>query len=321
MWYDRRTGGRWLRPLAGLYAGVIRLRRQLYRSGKLDRCRFKVPVIVVGNITAGGTGKTPLVQCLVARAQALGLQPGIVCRGYRGNARDWPRQVSANSDPLEVGDEAVLLAQQCGVPVVADPDRCAAVSLLLQQGIDLVISDDGLQHYRLHRDAEIVVVDGERWFGNEALIPAGPLREPLGRLDEVDLVVVNGDPRDSGFASMQLVPVRVRSLNGSQQSSLASWAGRRVHAIAGIGHPQRFFSMLSRHGIEVVAHQPGDHAVLAATDFDFDDELPVLMTSKDAVKADAINPVNAWVVEVQAEPDDKAAAAIDSLLRKLVTTP
>jgi len=291
-------------PLSLLFRLVVALRRGLYRVGLLRTWRFAAPLIVVGNITVGGSGKTPLVIWLAGYLREQGFKPGIVSRGYGGKARNWPQQVRADSDPSVVGDEAVLLAQRAHCPVCVAPDRPAAVRSLLQHtDCDIVISDDGLQHYAMGRDLEIVVIDGDRRFGNGLMLPAGPLREPLSRLRSVDLVICNGAAGGGEFA-MKLRQPQVYPLSGDAPASgIERFAGQPVRAIAGIGNPQRFFDMLGAHGLQVEAHAFADHHAFRAQDLTFDSAIPLLMTEKDAVKCRRIHNGEAWVVSVDAQPD------------------
>jgi tetraacyldisaccharide 4'-kinase len=302
-----------LLPLAGVFGLVVGLRRLLYRLGVLRSTGFPVPVVVVGNISVGGTGKTPLVIWLTEYLRGRGWRPGLVSRGYGGGARHWPQQVRGDSDPASVGDEAVLLARRGGCPVCVGPDRPAAVAALLAHSdCDIVISDDGLQHYALRRDLEIAVIDGVRRFGNGWLLPAGPLREPRRRLRSVDLVVVNGAEPHRGEYAMRLRRPEVVPLAGQGgPEPLGRFAGQAVHGVAGIGNPERFFDLLRAQGIVVLAHAFPDHHRFRAEDLVFEDpELPVLMTEKDAVKCRRFAAANHWVVRVDAEPD---AAFVDRL--------
>lgn len=313
-WGDWNTVSILLLPLAGLFRVVSVLRRLCYRHGPCRVQRFPVPVIVVGNITVGGTGKTPLVIWLAAHLRAQGWHPGIVSRGYRGKARHWPQQVRPDSDPVMVGDEAVLLAAGTGCPVCVGPDRPAAVQqLLTYQQCDIVISDDGLQHYALGRDLEIVVIDGARRLGNGLPLPSGPLREPPSRLKTVDLVIVQGPAQADEF-DLQLVDARVQPLRGGDAQPLVDWAGRSVHAVAGIGHPQRFFDALSAVGLAVTTHAFADHHDFKPDDLNFADDIPVLMTAKDAVKCRRFACDHHFVVTVQARP---AQGFVDALNHKL----
>lgn len=317
VWYGARPE-RWLLwPLSLLYRVVVAVRRRLYALGILQVHDLAPPVVVVGNITVGGTGKTPLVIWLAARLASAGRRPGIVTRGYGGRSNRWPQNVTAESDPGEVGDESVLLARRCGCPVAAGPDRVAAARLLEDAGVDVILSDDGLQHYRLGRRFEIVVIDAARGFGNDLLLPAGPLREPVARLDEVDAVVENLAPGASpsrGRIAMRLIAQAAVALDSGERRPLESFRGATVHAVAGIGNPQRFFDQLAGFGLRVIGHPMPDHAYLSAADIRFADELPVLMTEKDAVKCRAIAGASHWYVPVEASLDEPGAA---ELLRRI----
>ena len=234
MWYERHPASTLLTPLSWLYRLCIRIRRIGFRSGLLSTYRAPVPVIVVGNITVGGTGKTPLVIWLVQYLRSVGFTPGIISRGYRGRAKTWPQQVRADGDPEVVGDEAIVLARRTDCPLAVGPSRAENVEALLRHSdCDIVISDDGLQHYRLERDVEILVVDGIRRFGNGRCLPAGPLREPLSRLSEIALVVNNGIASRGEF-EMKIVASKLRALNGSGvQLELEEFTGKAVNAVAG----------------------------------------------------------------------------------------
>lgn len=316
-WYSPRAP-LWLLPLSWLFSLLVRLRRLAYRSGVFRSERLPVPVIVIGNISVGGAGKTPLVVWLVKQLQLAGYRPGIITRGYGGQAQQWPQQVTPESDPVMVGDEPVLLAQRCGCHIVAAPDRVAAARALLQNSAcDIVISDDGLQHYRLQRDVEIVVVDGARRFGNGHLLPAGPLREPLSRLQQVDHVVANGAAQ-SGEVKMQLVPGRLISLSDDNRSAaLAEFHGQQVHAVAGIGNPGRFFELLKNSGLSVIEHPFPDHHGFAAGDLSFGDDLPVLMTEKDAVKCRPYADGRMWYLPVEAQLDESFARSLMQRIKNL----
>ena len=304
-------------PLGWLMRGLVGLRAWAYRKRLMPQCRLPVPVVVVGNITVGGTGKTPLVLWLVRRLQAFGAKPGIVSRGYRGASPNWPLLVTGTTDANLAGDETVMLARRSGVPVVAGPDRCAAGRRLVEEGIDLVISDDGLQHYRLHRDLEIAVIDGVRLLGNRRFIPAGPLRESVTRLAGVDHVVVNGAVPDAfdGALTMQVDGDRAISLVTGAERPLTEF--EKAHAVAGIGNPERFFSLLRRHAVDAIEHPLADHVSLTPGHFKFDDELPILMTEKDAVKAAPFATARMWYVPVAAQFTPADARRLDQGLESL----
>lgn len=300
-WYSPQAPLLWL-PVSWLFLFLVAIRRGLYKACILPSQRLPVPVIVVGNINVGGTGKTPMVAWLVNLLKQQGYRPGVITRGYGGQAKHWPQQVHPDSDPFIVGDEPVLLAQRCACPVAAAPDRVAAAKSLLQySNCNIVVADDGLQHYRLRRDIEVVVVDGERRFGNGQCLPAGPLREPVSRLKSVDFVIANGLAKQGEFA-MTLVPGELVAVHDMQtKMGLDVLESKRVHAVAGIGNPARFFELLKKHGLDVIEHAFPDHYQFDASDIGFDDELPVLMTEKDAVKCRRFARENTWYLPVEAQ--------------------
>ena len=310
-WFGNAPVPAWARALAGVYGAVIALRRRLYRMGVLRRHRVGVPVIVVGNIIAGGTGKTPLTIALVERLREAGWKPGVASRGYGRDDAGSARWVTPELAPELAAGKPLLIAWKTGVPVRVDRDRVAAARALLEAGCDVVVCDDGLQHYRLARDIEIEVVDAQRRYGNGLLMPAGPLREPVARARDCDFRVVNlgqasdaGEvPPGAGFGewTMRLRIDSARPLRGGRERSLQGFAGQRVHAVAGIAHPQRFFQMLRTRGIGVVPHAFADHHRYQASDLSFGSELPVLMTEKDAVKCKAFATDWHYAVPLQAE--------------------
>ena len=304
IWYSPQHPLRWvLWPLEMLYRFVSILRRDCYKLGIKKVEHLPVPVIVVGNLTVGGTGKTPCVIWLANQLKDRGLRVGCVSRGYGGSAADGPRRVTGESDPLEVGDEPVLIAAATSCPVMVGADRVAAAkALLAETRLDALISDDGLQHFALGRTFEIVVVDGERGLGNEACLPAGPLREPATRLDHVDAVIVNGgDWGEGSVFRMTLVPDRVIQLAGKGQRALSDFRDVIVHAVAGIGNPDQYFEMLRSEKIRVIRHAFPDHARYQPSDLDFGDQHPILMTEKDAVKCRAFADPRFWSVAVKLE--------------------
>ncbi len=318
IWYTDHLLGRLLRPLAWLYSLVIYLRKQAYKSGLLSSQRMSVPVIIVGNITVGGTGKTPMVIWLYHFLKRHHYRPGIVSRGYGGRATLYPQQVRADSDPAMVGDEPVVLARRCACPIAIDPNRReAAEALQHYYDCDIIISDDGLQHYALDRDVEIAVVDGIRRFGNGQCLPAGPLREPVSRLDEVDLVVSNGRPARGEFP-MSLVASEIRNLLDEHKTlKLELMQGRQVHAVSGIGFPERFFNMLSKAGLVVQRHVFPDHHQFAADDINFADGIPVIMTEKDAVKCRHFASRVHWYLPLDIEIPEVFEHRLLNLLEKL----
>ena len=318
IWYERRAPPSWLLPLSLVYGAVAGSRRFVYARRWRRATRIPCPVVVVGNVSVGGTGKTPLVCWLVKHLIERGYQPGIVTRGYGGSSTI-VRRITAADDPALVGDESILLARRTGAPVAVGRDRPAAAHLLVSEGCNVIVSDDGLQHYALQRDCEVVVIDGDRRFGNGWLLPAGPLREPPARLKVADAVVVNGGRALlPGALSMRLEAKNAVALLGGTVRPLSDLAGRRVHAIAGIGNPDRFFNMLRSRGIEVAGRPLADHARLTAGDIDFGDDKPVLMTEKDAVKCERFAGAQHWYVPVTASFDGgEASVLLDIILNKM----
>lgn len=319
-WYGRSWLSVVLLPLAWLFSGFVSLRRAAYAGGLFGTRRADLPVIVVGNITAGGTGKTPVAAWLAGQLQQRGYRPAIVSRGYGGKPSAQPVLVSAASDAAVCGDEPVLLARVTGCPVVVCTDRVAAVGLAKRQGAGVAIADDGLQHYGLYRDVEIAVVDGARMFGNGRCLPAGPLREPVRRLQSVDAVLVNGAAAEFGRRFDLHIEHALR-LDGSETVRLSDFAGREVWGVAGIANPARFFSALRACGIEVREVPLADHGRVDLAGLINETALPVLMTEKDAVKysSDSINTgVEVWYVPaVLAIEDADKDAVMGMLLEKL----
>jgi tetraacyldisaccharide 4'-kinase len=307
-----------LLPFAWLFALFSRLRRAAYAAGIFSVVDTGVPVVVVGNITVGGTGKTPVVAWLADQLTRRGYRPGIVSRGYGGSTTAGPaRLVTASSLAAECGDEPVLLARMTSCPVAVSRDRVAAVEKVREQGVDVVIADDGLQHYRLHRDVEIVVVDGERMFGNGRRLPAGPLRESPQRLASVDAVMVNGGHEDAGRGFSLRVADAVR-LDGSEVRALSAFSGASVWGVAAIGNPERFYNALRTHGIDVKETLVADHGVIDLSSLLREKVMPVFMTEKDAVKYTAAGHEDVWYVPAVLEmPEADATALLDVIIRQL----
>ncbi len=317
--YFRRRGPfAWLLwPLSKLFCALVGLRRSLYRVGMLHTRRFPRPLIVVGNISVGGVGKTPFVIFLIEQLQQMGWRPGVVARGYRGESDEWPLLVDAQADARRIGDEPLLIARRGKVPVCVGPDRPAAVEQLLagRPEVDVVISDDGLQHYRMGRDLELAIVDAVHGLDNGFCLPAGPLREPKQRLESVDAVFYNGNiERRRG---MRLTVAGVARLNKPETlSPLSQFAGERVHAVAGIGDPERFFRALEAAGIRIVPHPFPDHHAYHAEDLAFNPPLPILMTEKDAVKCGSFDIEDLWQVRVDLQLNQLAFIELRQLLRR-----
>jgi tetraacyldisaccharide 4'-kinase len=320
-WYRLSPLHLLLFPLSLVFRALAASRRALYRSGLLASVRLPVPVVIVGNISVGGTGKTPLTLWLAQQLIEEGWHPGIVSRGYTKTTeqkRKALHEVTGDDSADEVGDEPLLMAQRALCPVWIGRDRPAAAQALLDAHpeCDIILSDDGLQHYRLQRDAEIVVVDGARRFGNGLLLPAGPLREPVSRLQEVDAVVVNGGEAQGDEFAMRLEGTSFYNLlNPEMVVSAGAFAGQRLHAIAGIGHPQRFFAHLGHLGLSAQRHAFPDHHRYKASDIAFDEADAVLMTEKDAVKCAPFATERCWVLRVDAQ----VSPALTRLILKKVT--
>lgn len=314
-WYGRTAPSAWSRPLESLYRRAVEIRRQAYRDGRKKSEKPLVPTIVVGNLTVGGTGKTPLTIWLAEFLKAQGFRPGIVSRGYGGAKLKAPLAVTADTDPRLAGDEPVLIARRTGCPVCVYPRRVeAARALLANTDCDLVIADDGLQHYALVRDLEIAVVDGARGFGNGHCLPAGPLREPPERLASVDLVVYSGQGPEDGYVMALNGDEAVNLRDETCRRLLADFVGQPCQAMAGIGHPDRFFEHLRRHGLIVEGRAFPDHHAYRREDLDFAGALPLFMTEKDAVKCRAFAGPEHWYVPVAARLPEAFGAAVLKLV-------
>jgi len=305
-WYRKEGWLTLLWPLSILFQLLAFFRCWLQRIHSRPQY-ISVPIIVIGNITAGGTGKTPLTIALALHLQEKGYQPGIISRGYGGKTGSYPVAVDANSNPIKVGDEAVMIAAATGCPVVVDPNRNAALQYLLATNkIDLVLSDDGLQHYKLYRDIEIAVVDGQRLFGNGMCFPAGPLREPVSRLDSVDYVVVNGDNSSipSGATVMEIEPKTFVNLTNGEKRPFSGAPfnmGSTLQAVCGIGNSERFFSVLEKLPYPVDRFSFPDHFNFTPDDFlnaGIDEKQPVIMTEKDATKCSSFAKNNYWCLQI-----------------------
>ena len=296
-----------LAPLSWLFSLISAVRRLILQRLYQGR-PFSVPVAVVGNISVGGSGKTPLIIALVKALNKLGYTAGVISRGYGGAASAYPLRVTTGTPVDQSGDEPLLIAQSCGCPVVVDPDRVRAVEFLLHEtSCDIVLSDDGLQHYRLHRDIEIAVVDATRGLGNGRMLPSGALRESPSRLSQVDFVVLNGSGADIaaeiglvGAHQIELQALGLRNIASNLIVPVNAWEGSvKVHAVCGIGHPERFAQTLKELGFEVILSSVNDHQHLSDDDLEFGDDLPMIITSKDAVKYRGVIPDNLWVLEVE----------------------
>ena len=320
-WYAGHPALGLLRPLEWLYRAVVQRKRARFLAGEGDIYRAPVPVVVVGNITVGGTGKTPMILWLIEHCRRQGLRVGVVSRGYGAQPPQLPWRVEADQPASVAGDEPLLIVQRSGVAMMIDPDRGRAVAALLAtEPLDLILSDDGLQHYRLARDLELVLIDAARGLGNQHCLPAGPLREPVERLQSVDALLYNGAVNDpqAGYG-FTLRPRALVNLRSGEQRPLSHFPpGQALHAVAGIGNPQRFFNTLEGLHWRPVAHAFADHAPFSAELFNFSPALPLVMTEKDAVKCRAFAAEDWWYLAVDAEPSAAFVAWFTQQLQRLV---
>ena len=331
-WY---RGAWWLwllRPLECLFRSAAALRRLAYRTGVLAVYRAPVPVVVVGNITVGGTGKTPVIIALCDALQVQGFRVGVVSRGYGARGGVFPHRVSEHSTPADCGDEALLVLRRTGCICVVDPDRSNAIQALLahDKRIDVILSDDGLQHYGMARDFEIALLDARRRTGNGFCLPAGPLREPVSRLNSVDQVLLRGDSRVEGKAQaerertagemhgaiVRYMLADCRALaDGAVHSLSPAVLGQHVYAVAGIGQPEQFFTQLRALGFVLERRPFADHHFFEAADFQAMGDLPILMTEKDAVKCAGLAGERAYAVRLQAQVPDALVSRLVRLLK------
>lgn len=320
-WYKGHPALALLRPLESLYLRVVNRKRARFLAGQSERYKAPVPVIVVGNITVGGTGKTPLILWMIDYCRARGLRVGVVSRGYGAKPPSFPWRVHPQQPAEQAGDEPLLIVNRTGVPLMIDPDRSQAVrALLAQEPLDLILSDDGLQHYRLARDLELVLIDAVRGLGNRRCLPAGPLREPVERLQSVDALLYNGAATDraDGYGFQLKPSALVNLLTGERQPVDHFPPGQALHAVAGIGNPQRFFNSLEGLHWRPVQHAFADHAVFTAQALSFSPALPVVMTEKDAVKCAAFAAPDWWYLAVEAVPSAAFVTWFDSQLTRLL---
>ncbi|USD66210.1 tetraacyldisaccharide 4'-kinase [Vibrio sp. SCSIO 43136] len=320
IWFNQHWLGKllWpvLKPLSLLFGLISRKRRYQFQSGEKASYRAPLPVIVVGNITAGGNGKTPVVIWLVETLAKHGIKAGVVSRGYGAKAPHYPYVVGNQSKAEECGDEPLLIHQRTQAPVVVDPVRSNAVKTLLQHNVDVVITDDGLQHYALQRDIEIVVIDGERRFGNQELIPLGPLRESVERLNEVDFQIVNGGKAKLNEIAMQLEPTLAVNLVSGEKKPVDQLGS--LVAFAAIGYPQRFFNTLTSLGAELSVTQPvEDHKYFGRDQIEalVKQQEQVIMTEKDAVKCQFEAQPSWWYLPVSAQLEDQAQQIIQKIIK------
>ncbi len=315
VWYSNSTLSVLLLPLSWLFRLIVALRRAYYQFAGRSHSPSPAYVIVVGNIAVGGTGKTPFLIWLARQCCKRGLKTGIITRGYKGTRTDRVVEVGTDSRVEEVGDEALLLARKTACPVVAATDRSQALARLVQSAQpDVVLSDDGLQHYAMGRDFEIAVIDGVREFGNGRCLPAGPLREPPSRLRSCDLVVRNGPANPQGLY-FEVQPEELHALNLREvRKSLQEFRGRTVHAVAGIGNPGRFFRLLKQAGLDIIEHAFADHHAYVKADLEFGDDAPILMTEKDVVKCETFLDSDIWYLPIIVQPNAALEQRISTLI-------
>jgi len=330
-WY-RKAGWLYLLwPFSMLFQLLTLLRRQII-SSNAKAAPARVPVVVIGNISVGGTGKTPLLIELAKKFSAAGFKPGVISRGYLSNAPSYPFSVTPDSRPDEAGDEALLIARSLKCPVVIDPKRNRALATINQDyNCDVIFSDDGLQHYALHRDIEVAVIDGGRLFGNGLCFPAGPLREPVSRLASVDFQVINGAgvdlstyPHLAKAYAMELEPLYLVNLQSGTKKPFRGAPfniGATVHAVTGIGNPDRFFNLLTALPYQIERHDFPDHHPFTAQDFErlgIDEHQPIVMTEKDAVKCSEFAHPNFWFLSLRVKLPDEMLEQLLSQLGALV---
>ncbi|WP_288650167.1 tetraacyldisaccharide 4'-kinase [Pseudomonas sp. UBA5568] len=323
-WYTGHPALALLRPLEALYRWVVKRKRSRFLNDQRTSYRAPVPVIVVGNITVGGTGKTPMILWLIEHCRQRRLRVGVVSRGYGAKPPQLPWRVTADQAAEQAGDEPLLIVQRTGVPLMIDPDRARAVqALLASEHLDLILCDDGMQHYRLARDLELVLIDAARGLGNRRCLPAGPLREPVERLKAADAILFNGAEQDTaeGFG-FRLQPSALVNLRTGERRALDHFsAGQRLHAVAGIGNPQRFFNTLQGLGWQPLPHPFADHAQFSAQNLAFTPPLPLVMTEKDAVKCRSFAAENWWYLAVEAQPTPAFGTWFDLQLQRLLPKP
>lgn len=328
-WYDNPSPSLILRLISLLYRLIIRLRLMFYRFGIFKQTRLPVPVIVVGNVTVGGTGKTPLVIYIAQALIALGYRPAVISRGY-GRARHTPMRVKKNMSAAQVGDEPLMMSAHLPCPIWVGARRIETAKRLLSATpqVDVILCDDGLQHYALARDIEVLVFDAERGIGNGYLLPAGPLREPVSRIQSADFAVINGKPTKPWGWLKQIAQVQMHFQLGKlaavndkvvkqKSKMLSSLKGKKVHVVAGIGNPDRFFKALRAQGLIVQPHAFQDHHDYQVQDFDDMQDAPIIMTEKDAVKCREFHLAQAWFVPITASLDAKLIKYLDNRLQTL----
>lgn len=314
-WYSKNPVALALWPLSLLFRLLVWSRQLGYKTGLFKSYKASKPVIVIGNISVGGTGKTPLIIDLCQLLASWGYKPGVISRGYGGTG-PWPHQLDSDSDANHSGDEPVQIYNRTEVAVVVGPDRVADVELLLANNqVDIVLSDDGLQHYRLQRELELVVIDQQRKFGNGFMLPAGPLREPVSRLKANSWCIYNGGADEYSFT---IVPTAIKQLSSTALATIDDFKSDTVHAVAGIGNPLRFFTMLREQGLTVIEHAFPDHYQFNEDDLEFGDNLPVLMTEKDSVKCKKFSNKKLWYVAIDIQLSEQFKSDFKQQVTELI---
>ena len=316
-WYKKSFWLYLLYPFSLIVSYITARRRRKYLKGASETHKSEVPVIVVGNLTIGGTGKTPLVKYIASELLSLGYKPGLVSRGYGGKFKE-TLLVSDQTPVKQTGDEAQILAT-LNLPFYIDKSRVRAVKAITDNhDCDIIISDDGLQHYKMNRDIEIVVIDGKRRFGNNLTFPAGPLRESKARLNSVDFIVNNSGPTDEGEYLMNVSPSRFVHLKSGKSYPIEDWPmHKQVHAVAGLGNPGRFFDLLARLGFDIIRHPFQDHHNFHEQDIHYLDHLPIVMTEKDASKCKDFDNNKIWYLTIEADVSDKFIHELDSKIKSI----
>ena len=319
VWYSKNIYSLLLSPLSFIYISIIYLRYTLYQLGLISITKINVPTIVIGNIVAGGTGKTPLVIWLAKYFKDKGFLPGIVSRGYGGKYLSNTELVKPTSNPLLVGDEPVIIARNTNCPVVVAKKRVKGAKKLVEKyNCNIILCDDGMQHYSLARDIEIAVIDGQRRFGNNYCFPAGPLREPKSRIFKADLIVSKYNARTCEH-KMDYTYNQLVSLNElSKTIPISDLHDMTVHAVAGINNPDHFFSYLRSHKLELIIHKFPDHYSYTEDDVKFNDNFPVVMTEKDAVKCLNYSSDKHWYIPISAELSKSFVCDLDKLMGKII---
>jgi tetraacyldisaccharide 4'-kinase len=315
IWYENHPASYLLLPFSWLYGLIVKLRKILYTSGFFETNYASVPVIVVGNITVGGAGKTPFVIWLSEYLTNKGYTPGVISRGYGRKSSSYVQQVRHDSDPENVGDEPVLIAKRSGVPVAVASDKYEAANQLVNMAnCDVLICDDGLQHYALGRNLEIAIIDGDREFGNNCMLPAGPLREPVNRLTSVDMLISKSKEYENSFLMEYEFGDLVQLNDQDKLISINKLKGQQIHLVSGIANPDRFHSVFKEHQIHVIKHVFPDHYNYSLQDIDFNDDKPIVMTEKDAVKCAKFAKDNMWYLPVDVKFNDIFYHRIETLI-------